>query len=168
MTLRDAVRSNAGEIAQLTGELGYSTDTAEISGRLSRVTDRRKQVVIVAVLERKISAWMQAHAFEVLESGFRAEIVGLVVAQSYRRRGVGRHLVEAAERWAVEIGAPVIVVRSNLKRVESHRFYPALGFSSSKTQAVYRKLLNPKPNPAPEPTDGLRPSIGSAATIVRT
>lgn len=149
MTIRDAVLSDAAEIAQLTAELGYSTETEEIAGRLGRIADRRKQVVMVAVLEGKVAGWMQAHASEVLESGLRVEIVGLVVAESYRRRGVGRHLVEEAERWAVEIGAPVIVVRSNSKRVESHIFYPALGFSSSKTQAVYRKLLNPEPNQSP-------------------
>lgn len=146
MTIRNAILSDAPEIARLTAELGYSTNAEEIAGRLGRITDRRKQVVIVAVLDGKIAGWMQAHTSEVLESGFRAEIVGLVVTESCRRRGVGRHLVEEAERWAAEIGAPVIVVRSNSKRVESHIFYPALGFSCSKTQAVYRKLLNPEPN----------------------
>jgi hypothetical protein len=39
------------------------------------------------------------------------------------------------------LGAPVLVVRSNTTRRESHVFYPALGFSVSKTQRVYRKLL---------------------------
>jgi GNAT superfamily N-acetyltransferase len=69
--------------------------------------------------------------------------VGLVVSESCRRRGVGRSLVKRAEQWAAEIGAETLVVRSNTKRVESHRFYPALGFSLAKTQAVYRKGLGP-------------------------
>jgi GNAT superfamily N-acetyltransferase len=141
MTIRDALLSDAAEIAALTAELGYEANAEAIAGRLGRVTDRRAQMVVVAVAEAKIVGWVQAQASEVLESGFRVEIVGLVVAASCRRRGVGRGLVAAAERWAIEIGAPAIVVRSNLKRTESHRFYPALGFSTSKTQAVYRKVL---------------------------
>lgn len=151
MTIRDADPSDAAEIARLAAELGYSTNAEEIVGRLDRIVDRRKQVVLVAVSEEKFAGWVQAQASEVLESGFRVEIVGLIVDESYRRRGVGRRLVEEAERWALEIGAPAIVVRSNSKRVESHSFYPALGFSSSKTQVVYRKLLK-KMTQAPEPT----------------
>lgn len=146
MTIRDAVLSDATEIARLTAELGYTTTPEEIAARLSRVGDRRTQVVLIAVVEEKIAGWIQAQVSEVLESGFRVEIVGLVVAESCRRRGVGRRLVEETERWAIEVGAPAIVVRSNSKRVESHIFYPALGFSSSKTQAVYRKLLKKEPN----------------------
>ena len=152
MTIRDAILSDAAEIARLTGELGYPVNAEETAGRLSRVGDRRKQVVLVAVLKEKITGWIQAQVSEVLESGFRVEIVGLVVAESWRRRGVGRRLVEETERWAIEVGAPAIVVRSNSKRVESHIFYPALGFSSSKTQAVYRKLLKKEPNQSLEPT----------------
>jgi GNAT superfamily N-acetyltransferase len=77
----------------------------------------------------------------VLESGFRVEIVGLVVAEDCRRHGVGRELVQRAEQWAAGLGAATVVVRSNTKREESHRFYPALGYAATKTQAVYRKRL---------------------------
>jgi hypothetical protein len=50
-----------------------------------------------------------------------------------------RLLVAEAERWAREKGAEGVVVRSNAQRVESHLFYPALGFQESKRQVVYRK-----------------------------
>ena|ERR1017187_7551340 len=141
MTIRDAVLSDSAEIAQLTSQLGYAADADAISHRLARIADRRDQLVLVAVLEDKIAGWLQAHGSEVLESGFRAEIVGLIVGESCRRRGVGRRLVQRAEQWAIAIGAEAVVVRSNTKRVESHNFYPALGFCASKTQAVYRKDL---------------------------
>jgi 4-amino-4-deoxy-L-arabinose transferase-like glycosyltransferase len=80
-----------------------------------------------------------------LESGYRVEIVGLIVGQGCRRRGIGRALVQKAERWALEIGSQVLVVRSNTKRVESHDFYAALDFNATKTQAVYRKQLTKEP-----------------------
>jgi GNAT superfamily N-acetyltransferase len=59
-----------------------------------------------------------------------------------RRRGVGRCLVAVAETWAREISAETVVVRSNAKRVESHAFYPALGYLPLKTQVVYRKRVD--------------------------
>jgi GNAT superfamily N-acetyltransferase len=82
---------------------------------------------------------LQAHAAHILESGLRVEITGMIVSPEVRRCGVGRLLVTEAERWAREKGAEVIVVRSNAQRVESHLFYPALGFRESKRQVVYRR-----------------------------
>ena len=157
ITIRDALDSDAAAIAMLTVELGYEADREAIQSRLARLKGRGDHKVVVALEEEKIVGWMQVHASDVLESGFRAEIVGLVVSERSRRRGVGRSLVSRAEQWAVEIGAEAIVVRSNTKRVESHSFYPALGFTSSKTQAVYRKQLKKGPNQAP-PTSGRRPA----------
>jgi len=65
----------------------------------------------------------------------------LVTAKLMRRRGIGRLLVECAESWAVRVGAQAIVVRSNVKRLESHAFYVALGYENTKTQSVYRKRI---------------------------
>jgi GNAT superfamily N-acetyltransferase len=148
LTLRAATTSDSAEIARLTGELGYAADPAAIARRLARIADRPDQLVLVAVLDGRVAGWLQAHASDVLESGFRVEIVGLIVGEDCRRRGVGRRLVQRAEQWAVEVGASAVVVRSNTRRTESHLFYPALGFSASKTQAVYRK---PLPNDASHP-----------------
>ena len=86
-------------------------------------------------------AWLQAHAAQILESGVRVEIVGLIVSTEARRSGLGRSLVDEAERWARNIQAKTLVARSDIKRTESHAFYPALGFTLAKTQHVYRKTL---------------------------
>lgn len=88
-----------------------------------------------------VIGWLQAHAAHIIESGFRVEITGLTVSSKARRGGVGRALVAEAEQWAKTLDAETIVVRSNIKRVEAHQFYPALGYSLSKTQNVYRKSL---------------------------
>jgi predicted N-acetyltransferase YhbS len=142
MTIREGHPSDSADIARLTVELGYAGDANTIEERLRRIALQRDQVVFVAVLEEKTVAWLQARASVSLESGYRVEIAGLIVAGGCRRRGIGRALMQQAERWALEIGSEVVVVRSNIKRVESHDFYAALGFSAAKTQAVYRKHLN--------------------------
>lgn len=152
MTIREAHLSDSADIARLTVELGYAGDVDAIRCRLEQVARRRDQVVFVAVLEEKIVGWLQAQGSVSLESGYRVEIVGLIVETCARRHGVGRALVQQAEQWALEIGSDVVVVRSNIKRAESHDFYPALGFSSTKTQAVYRKVLKSVPNQAMQAT----------------
>jgi len=141
MTIRVAVISDAAEIAQLTTQLGYVADAETVARRLVKLGRQRDHVVLVAVLEEKVVGWLQAHASDTLESGYRVEIVGLIISEFCRRRGIGSVLVQHAEKWACDLGAEAVIVRSNIKRVESHAFYPALGYSSSKTQTVYRRHL---------------------------
>jgi N-acetylglutamate synthase-like GNAT family acetyltransferase len=138
--IRAAKMADAEAIANLSRELGYPVELKTLRERLRRILGRDDQRVIVAEEPSgAVCAWIQAHSSIAVESGLRVEIVGLIVSDRMRRRGVGRSLVEQTETWASEISAETVVVRSNAKRVESRVFYPALGFIPSKTQVVYRK-----------------------------
>jgi GNAT superfamily N-acetyltransferase len=138
--IRAAKPADAEAIAHLSKELGYPAELKTIRERLRRILGRDDQRVVVAeVPNGGVCGWLQAHSSIAVESGLRVEIVGLIVSETMRRRGVGRSLVAQAETWAAEISAETVVVRSNAKRVESKVFYPSLGFLPSKTQVVYRK-----------------------------
>ena len=140
--IRPAAESDAASIAQLSCTLGYAATPEVVRKRLSAMLGSENDLVLVAVNDAGVAiGWIQAHASHVLESGFRVEIAGLIVSPDARRCGVGRALVSRAEEWARKLGAEAIVVRSNVQRVESHAFYPALGYDVSKTQTVYRKRL---------------------------
>ena len=158
MKIRKALLDDATAIASLTTELGYLADVPAISDRLSRLSDRGDDVVLVAEEDGVIAGWVQAHTSVVLESGFRMEIVGLIVSDRFKRRGVGKALVDAVESWGRECGAFVFTVRSNVQRVESHVFYPALGYEKTKTQAVYRKRIEKtaEPGATDNPDDAQR------------
>ena len=140
--VRRATADDARQIAALSGELGYPADAKSVEAMLHGLLQRQDQLVLVAEAPGgTVSGWIQAHGSPVIESGFRVEITGLVVSAQARRRGVGRALVAEAEAWASRISAAYVVVRSNVKRAESHLFYPSLGYARTKTQAVYRKDL---------------------------
>ncbi|HWX20574.1 MAG TPA: GNAT family N-acetyltransferase [Candidatus Binatia bacterium] len=140
--VRAMTESDSQAIVHLVEELGYPADSETLLGRLSRLVARSDYLMAVAQSDSgEICGWLQAHCSEALESGFRVEIIGLVTAKQMRRRGIGRLLVQRAESWAVRVGAQAIVVRSNVKRIESHGFYVALGFTHTKTQNVYRKRI---------------------------
>ena len=140
--IRCATEQDSAAIAQLSGDLGYATNPEIMQQRVREVLASTMDLLLVAVdSSGQAVGWLQAHAAHIVESGFRVEITGLIVSPSLRRSGVGRALIKEAERWAKNRSAQVIVVRSNIKRVESHAFYPALGYTATKTQQVYRKPL---------------------------
>jgi predicted N-acetyltransferase YhbS len=140
--VRPAREADADAIAQLSATLGYPATAAEILDRLRFMLGSQNHLITVATdSSGAVIGWMHAHASHVLESGFRVEIIGLIVAPEARRYGAGRALVNEAEQWARKLGADKIVVRSNVQRAESHAFYPALGYELTKTQKVYRKKL---------------------------
>ena len=148
LRIRAARESDAAELARLSGQLGYPADTALMRERLARIGVRTDHAVFVAESAAAESGrppallgWIHVAYGLRLESGESGEIVGLVVDAGIRRSGVGRQLVEAAERWSRAAGLVRIVVRSNAARTEAHSFYPALGYVLTKTQRVYGRPL---------------------------
>ena len=140
--VRTAQYKDANDLGVLCGELGCAVAEAAMQERLRKALQSATDTILVATSsEDRVIGWIHAHAIHVLISGFRVEIVGLAVSSSNRRRGVARKLVESVEAWAKNLGAPEIVVRSNIARTESHAFYPAIGYAQTKVQRVYRKIL---------------------------
>lgn len=142
MIIRKALPSDAEAISHLSVQLGYPANSEVMTRRLFRLGERDDHLVLVAVIDQTVGAWIHAHAYDILESGHVVEITGLIVSENFRRHGVGRSLANRVEEWAAHTGAEAIIVRSNIKRVESHHFYTALGFQSPKTQTVYWKSLS--------------------------
>ena len=139
--IRPPRAADAEQLVALNRELGYATEPQQIVSRIKKASKLPEHFVAVAEIESGVIGWVQAeHRFS-MDTGEKAELVGLVVGAGARRRGVGRLLVRAAEEWAVDRGLSSIVVRSNVVRPESHPFYKRIGYSRSKTQHVYAKPL---------------------------
>lgn len=141
MEIRRARPEDAATIARLTTELGYPASPGEMKSRLDILLTRETHYIAVAELSSQIIGWVAVEHRLILESGDRAEIVGLVVTSSARRSGVGSALVREAEDWARQRGHAGISVRSNVARTEAHPFYERLGYVRAKTQHAYRKEL---------------------------
>ena len=140
--VRGAQPQDAADIAALCAELGYAGTAQELHQRLLCLAPLPNDWVGVAeVAGEPLLGWIHVGRRFTLQDGQSAEILGLVTGEQVRRRGVGRALVAAAEAWARQQGALRLKVRSNIARVQSHEFYPALGFERTKTQHVYVKAL---------------------------
>jgi GNAT superfamily N-acetyltransferase len=143
--VRRGTSTDAVRIAELSGTLGYPVAPSTLAQRLERLLGRDEDAVFVAETESGVVGWVHGADQELLESGRRCEILGLVVEPAYRGQGVGRRLVTAVEQWATGRGLEQIAVRSNVTRPESHPFYHRLGYVRTKTQHAYHKALNARP-----------------------
>jgi GNAT superfamily N-acetyltransferase len=132
---------DSAEVARLCTELGYPATTDEMAARLSVVISAGDRQVFVVEDGDRLLGWIGIELRTTLETGRKAEIIGLVVDAQVRRSGTGKALVEAAENWVRQHGLDAVTVRSNTVRLESHPFYEGIGFVRRKSQHVYFKAL---------------------------
>ena len=148
LIVRRAQITDAPRVAELSATLGYPVAREIMEQRLERVLGLETHAVFVAETSaNEVVGWTHAAEQEILEAGCLCEIWGLVVAEGQRGRGVGRHLIEAVELWALARGLGEISVRSNVVRIESHPFYERMGYVRFKTQHAYRKHLDSQDRP---------------------
>lgn len=140
--VRSAHLADAAEVARLSTQLGYPANESEMIVRLDVILSATDRHVFVAAQGQRLSGWIGIELRTTLETGLKAEIVGLVVDVEVRRSGVGKALVDAAEAWVRDQGLHAVMVRSNASRMESHPFYEGLGFVRRKSQHVYFKALD--------------------------
>jgi GNAT superfamily N-acetyltransferase len=141
MKIRAAALDDSDALAALSTELGYPTSPDVQRTRLELLLNRLEHAVFVAEMDGRVIGWLHVFLRPLVESDSAAEIGGLVVAEGFRRHGAGRALVAVAERWAAAHGAQRLAVRCNAQREVGNRFYAALGFSTTKTQTVWRKAV---------------------------
>jgi GNAT superfamily N-acetyltransferase len=148
-----AARPFAGEIrlarpadyprmAELAGQLGYSSNADDIARRLAGFVTTGEHVVFVAQLaDGTIAGWIGAFVYRCVEADARVEISGLVVDERFRSQAVGQVLLNRAEAWAREKGFSATSLRSNVIRDRAHAFYERQGYEHTKTQKSFRKKL---------------------------
>ena len=137
--IRPVRADDAPGLTGLLTQLGYPSEPAVVAGRLARILDSDTQQVLVAADGSRIDGYIGVERRLALQDDERVEITGLVVDSAARRSGIGRLLVGAAERWALQHGLHTVVVRSNVVRPESHPFYEGIGYQRTKTSHTYRK-----------------------------
>ena len=139
--VRIARLEDAPAIAELCGQLGYPSSTDETRRRLEVMAGFPYHVLLVAELDGQVVGWAHVHAYPLPEMDFHADLGGLVVDEAHRSTGLGKALLAAAEDWARSKGCAELRVRSNVIRLEAHRFYETNGYENLKSQYTFRKRL---------------------------
>ena len=145
-SVRLAQPGDAAQVAALLAELGYPDNrTEEVRRRLAMWERETAGLALVAERQGQVVGIIAVTAIPYLErEGRRGRIVALVVSSACRGQGIGRRLVDAAEKAAGELDCITMEVTSARSRTESHPFYRNLGYQDwGDRSARYLKDLVP-------------------------
>ena len=136
--IRRATDADASSIATLLAHLGYPAEADEVPERLQRLRSAGDEA-FVAEIDRATVGLATVHSRAVLHAARPVvQLTALVVPPEMRGRGVGRALVDEAERWAKTRGADRLVVTTALHRAEAPLFYERIGFEHTGRRYVKR------------------------------
>lgn len=139
-TVRPATADDAERIAGLFTDEGYPSGPSDIVDRLERFASEHSRV-IVAENGGEVLGFIAVHALPRFEHSDRIlRIMALVVDPGVRERGIGRLLMEEAERLGREVGAAFAEVTAGHHRPDARRLYEDLGYDGS-VAAYFRKRL---------------------------
>ncbi len=138
---REARLEDSSALAGLSNQLGYAIDTEKTSHHLDLILREKNGMVYVATEQGSVIGWIQVGMKRTLESGLIHEIYGMVVDEKFRNKGIGKILLQTGIHWLQSQGASRVRVRSNVKRIDAHRFYEKQGFGLHKEQKVFERLI---------------------------
>lgn len=142
ISIREAVVDDYLVLARLTLQLGYKEELGKIKDRLNDLlTNYDDHVILVAEIDNQIVGWVHGYLYRLFYAEAMCEIGGLVVDKNYRRKGIGRKLMESIEDWATEKGCNKVSLRSGSSRKKAHKFYKDIGFDLVKTQCRFIKEI---------------------------
>lgn len=139
--IRKVEIGDSASITELSNQLGYKSEIIEVKSRLLEIIGNIDNCVFVALEGKKIVGWVHGFFSRRVESGSFVEIGGLVVDIEYRKKGIGKLLVDEINRWSCEKGCDRVRVRCNIVRKDTHIFYQKMGFEINKKQKVFDRRL---------------------------
>jgi GNAT superfamily N-acetyltransferase len=138
--LRAASAADAPRIAALLTDEGYPAGGSDIVERLTRFASEFSSVRI-AEIDGELLGFIAVHVIPRFEHDDRfVRIVALVVDPAVRERGIGRLLMEEADRIGRSVGAAFVEVTAGHHRPEALGLYQAMAFDASVTTYLRKRL----------------------------
>ena len=137
--IRQIQESDSSRIAELNQELGYDTTSSLVKRQVKKLQSDNSHYGYVAVYDNKVVGYIHGCISIRLTTDPFAEITGLIVDSTYRKKGIGRKLVNHLEQEMNEVEK--LRVRCNRKRKPAHEFYLALNYQEHKEQKVFELKL---------------------------
>ena len=136
MIIREIELKDIEDFIALSKQLGYEIEKEYVSECIGNEDDTG--IVFVAVEDRVIG-WINLRINKTYLSKPYGEIVGFIVDENSRNKGIGKKILEKAELWFKIKGVSKVLLHTNVKRIDAHRFYERNGFKYIKDSKLFRK-----------------------------
>ena len=131
---------DAVAVSTLLGELGYRVSIQQATEQIAELSRTGSDPIFLAVGNGQILGLLASHLCRMLQyPGLIMRVTALVVDRGARRRGVGKLLMEHAERMGSAAGCEFVELTSAADRADAHAFYSSIGYRSSSLR--FRKPL---------------------------
>ncbi|MGI0518700.1 GNAT family N-acetyltransferase [Treponema denticola] len=142
MIIREVTIDDYKDIRNLNkNALGYDFPLEKTKTQLEKILTDKGAKIFGAFVDDKLIGYVHIADYECSFNDSLKNIMGLAVDPSYRKQGIGRALLTKAETWARDTGAAGIRLVSSVGRIEAHKFYEAMGYTSKKEQKNFRKIF---------------------------
>lgn len=140
--IRDATMVDVEELTALMTDLGYPTTLEEFTERFKNISAHPDYRTIIAEVNGEMvgMAGLSKNIFYEMNGNYM-RILAFVIKQSARKLGIGKLLIEASEKWAIEQGLNTVVISSGnrAERDAAHAFYQKMGYAI-KSSGFVKKL----------------------------
>jgi GNAT superfamily N-acetyltransferase len=141
--IREATSEDTQALAEILCQTGYPCKGEALGSRLSKYLGDPVSAVLVADDGAKVLGFACAHVIPLFhEDASLCRLTIMGVAETCRRRGVGRLLMNAIEEFARQNSCRRVEITSSDHRVAAHSFYRALGYKE-----VSRRFVRPFEGP---------------------
>lgn len=141
MQISSLREEHLSEVAKLSEQLGYPVSIPDLRDRWKKLSAQPRHTILVYEEKENILGWIHLECVEDLIEEDKAEIKALVVGENSRRKGIGRALIQAGEKWAKTYQLHTIYLNCNILREQTHQFYIREGFTNYKTSLFFEKKI---------------------------
>ncbi len=139
--IRRAAASDGKAICRINRlSLGYAYDEAKTCSQLSHIIGTQ-DAIFTALCDGEVTGYIHVSPYSSTFSDTLANIMALAVDEDFRRRGVGKKLISAAEKWAADSGFSGVRLESGFERKDAHRFYETCGYIHRKDHKSFLKTF---------------------------
>lgn len=122
-------------------EMGYGYPINKTRHKLEQIMESDSDKIYVAIAEDHVVGYVHGNDYDTIYAPHMKNIMGIAVSSAYKRKGIGRALLNAVEEWAKQTGAEAVRLVSGSGRTNAHLFYRSCGYSGDKTQLNLKKEM---------------------------
>ena len=138
--IRACTPEDSAAVSTLLDELGYTVSIRQATEQVTELGKTGADPIFLALADGQILGLLALHLSRMLQYPSPiVRVTALVVDRRARRRGVGKLLMQHAERVGSAAGCEFVELTSAMDRTEAHAFYGNIGYEPNSLR--FRKPL---------------------------